>query len=216
MTQRGWSSDTLAALTIFLVESKKLLRDAFKALLEEAHCSVVGEAASAEMGLLEIKETNPQVLLIDIRLSNKKELSSVRQLLNDCPEMKIIIMANTVYDNFSRAFLTIKAHAYISKQINKEKLIEIINQVCRGQNVQPQFPVPMRENYFDILSNREREIMGLLTAGKNINEMAEKLKISPKTVSTYRVSLLRKLHLKNEIDLLLLMLQEGWWNKRPI
>jgi len=191
-------------------------------LLEDAHFSVVGEAATGEKSLSEIKKKKPQALLIDILLSDIRELSIMRQLLSGCPDMKIIILAGMVYDNFPRSFLEVKAHAYISKKTSSQKLVDTIGRVFKGETVvEPHMPVSSRSakyeaqgSCFDVLSNREREIVPLLVKGNNITEIAEKLDISPKTISTYRVSLLQKLRIKNEVALLLLVLQEGWCDKK--
>ncbi len=193
---------------ILLVDDHTVLRDGIRALLEkESDMTVTGEAEDGRTAVRLACQLKPDVVLMDIAMPLLNGLEATRQIIHDCPHVKVLIL--TMHDNeeYIRLALTNGAMGYILKDAPAHELLEAIRAVHRGETIlSPAITRLVIENYLrwgefqknrtiDGLSPRESEVLQLIAEGYSSKQIAEILCISIKTVQTHRMNLMSKLDL---------------------
>ena len=206
-------------INVFLVDDEQLVREALKLLLKDVTgIKVVGETASGEGALSAVREKKPNVILLDIHLPDISGLHVTRKLLQQHPGVKIIILTAAANEIFSQRLLEAGVHGYFTKDSSRDELINAIKAVYNGERViSPKIANALAiahttrqtQSVFDELSNREMEVMLMMLRGVPTQTIAEKLFLSPKTVSTYRIHIFDKLKVKNDVELILLAIRHG-------
>jgi DNA-binding NarL/FixJ family response regulator len=200
---------------ILLVDDHTVLRDGIRALLEkESDMAVAGEAEDGRTAVRLACQLKPDVVLMDIAMPLLNGLEATRQIIHDCPQVKVLIL--TMHDNeeYIRLALSNGAMGYILKDAPAHELLEAIRAVHRGETVlSPAITRLVIENYLrwgeyqknrstDGLSPRESEVLQLIAEGYSSKQIAEILCISIKTVQTHRMNLMSKLDLHNRAELI--------------
>lgn len=166
-------------------------------------CAEAGSVAEARMA---VEEAEPDVILMDLRLGDGEGLELTRELAPEHPEIRIVALSQFDEDLYAHRALQAGARGYLMKSEATESVLAAIRTVMKGgihlshvmaakllQNI---FPDPI-SNSVDLakLSDRELQVFQLLGAGRSTVEIASHLKLSPKTVETYRENLKKKLAL---------------------
>jgi DNA-binding NarL/FixJ family response regulator len=200
---------------ILLVDDHTVLRDGIRALLEkESDMAVAGEAEDGRTAVRLACQLKPDVVLMDVAMPLLNGLEATRQIIHDCPQVKVLIL--TMHDNeeYIRLALANGAMGYILKDAPAHELLEAIRAVHRGETVlSPAITRLVIENYLrwgeyqknrstDGLSPRESEVLQLIAEGYSSKQIAEILCISIKTVQTHRMNLMSKLDLHNRAELI--------------
>lgn len=165
-----------------------------------------GEAESISQALSAIEKLKPDVVLVDLQLKDGDGLDLVTTLSQTNPLARVIILSHRDEAIYAHRALRAGARGYVMKTEATAAVKESIQAVMRGEifvsrsvaarALQRLFPDPAASNSdLDRLSDREIQVFQLLGAGCSTREVSAKLKISPKTVETYREILKRKLHL---------------------
>jgi two-component system invasion response regulator UvrY len=199
-------------IKVLLVDDHILVRTGIEHLLEESSgINVVGVACSGEEALEQVKALKPDVVLMDINMPGIGGIEASRKINQRHPEVKIIALSVYADGPFPHQLLSIGAHGYISKSCPPGELISAVWAVFNGKrylstdvaNELALSTLPGNSNVspFDQLSQRELQVVMMTLQGKSIQEMAEMLRISPKTVNTYRYRLYEKLGVKNDVEL---------------
>jgi DNA-binding NarL/FixJ family response regulator len=206
-------------INVFLVDDEQLVREALRLLIKDIPgIKVVGEAATGEAALAAIREKKPHVILLDINLPDVSGLHISRKLLQQQPQIKIIILTAAPNDIFSHRLLEAGVHGYFTKDTSRDELMNAIKSVYGGERIIGQkianelaiaHTTKKTQSIFDELSNREMEVMLMMLRGMPTQTIAEKLFLSPKTVSTYRIHIFDKLKVKNDVELILLAIRHG-------
>jgi len=173
-------------------------------------CAEAGSVAEARMA---VEEAEPDVILMDLRLGDGEGLELTRELAPEHPEIRIVALSQFDEDLYAHRALQAGARGYLMKSEATESVLAAIRTVMKGgihlshvmaakllQNI---FPDPI-SNSVDLakLSDRELQVFQLLGAGRSTVEIAGHLKLSPKTVETYRENLKKKLALPDGAALL--------------
>lgn len=199
-------------INVLLVDDHILVRTGIEHLLEESSgISVIGVACSGEEALEQVKALKPDVVLMDINMPGIGGIEASRKINQRHPEVKIIVLSVYADGPFPHQLLSIGAHGYISKSCPPNELISAVWAVFNGRrylsadvaNELALSTLPGNSNAspFEQLSQRELQVVMMTLQGKSIQEMAEMLRISPKTVNTYRYRLYEKLGVKNDVEL---------------
>lgn len=206
-------------INVFLVDDEQLVREALRLLIKDIHgIQVVGEASTGEAALAAIREKKPDVVLLDIHLPDLSGLHVARKILQQQPQMKIIILTAAPNEIFSHRLLEAGVHGYFTKDTGRDELMKGIKAVHTGERIISQkianelaiaHTTGKTQSVFDELSNREMEVMLMMLRGTPTQTIAEKLFLSPKTVSTYRIHIFEKLKVKNDVELILLAIRHG-------
>lgn len=206
-------------INIVLVDDHDLVRSGIKRILDDVPgIKVVGEARSGEEAVKIARDAKPNVVLMDVKMPGIGGLEATRKLLRADPDVKIIIV--TVYNNdvFPTRFIQAGALGYLTKGASMDEMIHAIRAVHSGQKyISPEIASQIalksltdsNKAPFDILSERELQVLMMITKGIKVGEISEKLHLSPKTVNSYRYRIFEKLSVKNDVELTHLALRYG-------
>lgn len=199
-------------ITVAIVEDNDKLRATLARVLNRAEgFQCVADYQNAEDALREIPKVIPNVVLMDINLPGMNGVECVRQLKAAAPQIQVMML--TVYEDTENIFdaLAAGANGYMLKRTPTQELLEAITEVHRGgspmtmhiarkvvQSFQkaPAVPVPATEN----LSEREQQVLDLLSHGLMYKEIAEKLGLSYETVHTYIRRIYEKLQVRTRTE----------------
>jgi DNA-binding NarL/FixJ family response regulator len=199
-------------IRVVLVDDHRLFRSGVRSELGEA-VQVVGEAEDVASALTIIRETAPDVVLLDVHLPGGGGVEVLRQLLPALSEVRFLALS--VSDAAEDVIGTIRAGArgYVTKSISGAELTDAIVRVAGGDAVfSPRLAgyvldafagtdVPSVDPELDLLTPREREVMRLIARGYAYKEVARELVLSVKTIETHVSAVLRKLQLSNRHEL---------------
>lgn len=202
-------------INVLIVSNCVIMRAATQSLLQnEEDICIVGESSNCNETLQMAKSNQPDIVIIDIQMSGIEGIETVSQLIKYRPDTKIIILTPIKYNEFLQSFIKAGVSAYLSKNIGKDQILECVHKVYSGEyyyeSAQDHLLKQNSKNFiFAKLTDRELQVMHMITSGEKIKVIADKLNLSIKTVSTYRHRLLKKLSKKNDVELTHLVLQFG-------
>lgn len=207
------------AVRVLLVDDHELVRTGIRRLLDDFDdIEVIGEADSGEAAIELVRQHNPQVVLMDVNMPGIGGLEATRKLIQIAPETKVIVVTIHLDEPFPTRLLEAGASGYLTKGCAVAEIVDAIRQVSKGKrfigsDVAQQLALTMLpgsdKSPFDALSQRELQVMLMVTQGQKIQEIADKLCLSPKTVSTYRYRLFEKLDVKSDVELTHLAMRHG-------
>jgi two-component system invasion response regulator UvrY len=208
----------LTLIRVLLVDDHELVRIGIRRLLQDvAGIKVVGEVSTGEEAIRLAKEINLDVVLMDVQMPGIGGLEATRKTRHNSD---IKILALTVCDDepYPSRLLQAGAAGYITKGCDPEEMIRAIRVVHSGQRyisseiaqqlALKRFTKP-EESPLDILSERELQIMLMITSGQKVQDISDKLCLSPKTVNSYRYRIFEKLSIQNDVELTLLAIRLG-------
>lgn len=203
--------------TILLVDDHTLFREGLKGLLKQSPVfKVVAEAGTVKDALAEALELTPDLVLMDISLTETNGIEGTRLLVEKLPGVKVIVIS--MYSNMDYIIAAIQAGAsgYLVKDTTPDMLLNALDTVIRGnyffdhrtleeivQFIMEQKDIrPSKsEGNYDRLTRREQEVMRLVAQGLSSKEIGAKLFISPKTVENHRTKIMEKLEMDSLVDL---------------
>jgi len=198
-------------INVVLVDDHQLVRSGIRRILDDAEdVRVVGEAASGEEALKLVKQARPSVVLMDVNMPGIGGLEATRKLLRIDENLKIIALTVHVDEPYPSRLLEAGALGYLTKGCDENEIITAIRAVQRGEryigaDIARQMALSglsgSSRNPFGKLSQREVQVMMMITKGHKVQEISDVLCLSPKTVSTYRYRLYEKLGVDNDVEL---------------
>lgn len=215
---------------ILLVDDHHLVRAGITQLLALIpDMKVVGDAESGEEALQRIKEKDPDIVLMDLKMPGMGGLEATRKCVRLYPNVKIIALTACVEEPLPTKVLQAGAKGYLSKSIRAEELVQAIRMVHAGKPYIDPFvaqrmalsAVHNRANpasssiseSFKELSHREMEVLLKISHGDSVQDISKQLFLSPKTVNSYRYRLFKKLNLKSNVDLAHIAMRYGLLNR---
>ena len=206
-------------IKVLLVDDHELVRTGIRRLLDDFDdIEVIAEAESGEEAITLVRELRPQVVLMDVNMPGIGGLEATRKLTQIDPNVKVIVVTIHLDEPFPTRLLQAGASGYLTKGCAVSEIVDAIRQVGKGKrfigsDVAQQLAMTMLpgsdKSPFDALSQRELQVMLMVTQGQKIQEIADKLCLSPKTVSTYRYRLFEKLDVKSDVELTHLAMRHG-------
>jgi DNA-binding NarL/FixJ family response regulator len=212
----------MSKIRVLVVDDHTIVRDGICALLALAgDIEVVGEAADGSEALKMVKELEPDVVIMDIAMPIMGGLEATRRICKEYPGTRVLVL--TQYDDKEYVFPVIEAGAsgFISKVAASSELALGIRSVYRGDSyLSPSVAKLLVEDYqhggwrvshdpYEQLTDRERNVLKLLAEGHTIQEIANMLVLSPKTVEGNKTNLMAKLGIHNRIELVKYALRKG-------
>ena len=200
-------------LKILLVDDHEFVRMGIKALLARyPQFQVVAEAGNAQEALQQALHHRPDVIIMDIRMPGKSGIEATREITQQLPETKVIMLTSFAEDELLFDAIIAGAAGYILKQIDSKELIRALETVERGDALLD--PAVTRKVFgrvrhaaresedkmFASISDQELRILALIAQGKTNKEIAESLVLSEKTVRNYVSSILAKLNLSTRSE----------------
>ena len=200
-------------IRLLLVDDQRLMRDGLRILLElESDFEVIGEAENGAEALEAYRQLSPDVVLMDIRMPVMNGVEATRRLRGEDPHSRVIIL--TTFDDNEYVFEGLRAGAlgYLLKDVSGDELADAIRKVAAGgsmiepsvaRKVVAEFArlVPATpeaaEDLIEPLSEREIEILKLVSQGMTNKEIATKLYLAEGTVKNYVTSILQKIDVRD-------------------
>ncbi|MBE0439575.1 MAG: response regulator transcription factor [Gammaproteobacteria bacterium] len=204
--------------TLLLVDDHELVRAGFRRLLEDGdNVTVVAEANSGEQAVQDYIKYKPDVVVMDISMPGIGGIGAVERIIARDPDAKILILSVHEDSVFTSRALQAGAKGFIPKRSAPEQMLKAVMLVAQGKmSIDPAIAqqIAMQkltgsDNVFDVLSQREFEVFRLLAEGKTVNDIAEILSLSPKTVGTHHTSIKQKLDVSNSAELARLAIRSG-------
>lgn len=179
--------------------------------------SVVGEACSGEDALRLVRELKPHVVLMDIQMPGIGGLEATRKLLQAHPDVHILAVTACNEEPLPSMLMKAGASGYVTKGTPLPDMLAAIRSVSVGQpylssDVAQEIAInslQKTETPFDVLSEREAQVALMIVNCQNNQEIADRLNVSPKTISTYRARIYEKLRIDSDVKLTLMALRHG-------
>lgn len=204
-------------IRVLLVDDHAMFREGLKQILEKHPDMGIGdEAGNAEQALRKIRESNFDVILLDISLPGQSGLDVLNQIKAEKPDQAVLILSMYPEDQYAVRMLKAGASGYITKESAADDLVSALRRVASGgKYVSPLLAERLASDLagyggkspYQLLSNREFQVMSALASGKTLKEIADALALSEKTITTYRGRILEKLGLRNNVELTRYVLQ---------
>jgi len=208
-------SDTIR---VVLADDHVFVRDGIKSLLEnEPNITVVGEATDGVEALTLVDKLQPDLLILDIRMPNLTGIEVVEQLRSKNNFVKIVMLSMHESEEYVLKSIQAGADGYLLKGSSKEEFLKALHTVANGgkyfsgdissilvgQLTNPSLSLESKKSLDDeqLITKREKEILKLLLSGKGNKEIAEALDISKRTAEVHRFNLMKKLKVKNLMEL---------------
>ncbi|RCU52438.1 MULTISPECIES: UvrY/SirA/GacA family response regulator transcription factor [Corallincola] len=206
-------------IRVYLVDDHELVRTGIRRLLEDVRgMQVIGEADSGEAAVKWSRENHPDVILMDMNMPGIGGLEATKKILRHSPDSKIIVLTVHTENPFPSKVMQAGASGYLSKGAAPEEVVNAIRLVNSGQRyISPEIAQQIalsqfshsNENPFQELSERELQIMLMITRGEKVGYISEQLNLSPKTVNSYRYRLFKKLEIDGDVELTHLAIRHG-------
>jgi DNA-binding NarL/FixJ family response regulator len=211
-------------ITVVLVDDQELVRAGLRGLLDhDPDLKVVGEAENGRSGVRLVRETHPDVVLMDIRMPVMDGLEATRQIIRDTAMNGSRVVMLTTFDEDEDILEAIRAGAagYILKDISPEELRQAVHLVAGGEallsptitrHVMQQLATATGSTNPELLADltdREREVLRHIGLGESNDEIASHLYISPATARTYVSRLLDKLNARDRSQLVIIAYESG-------
>jgi len=206
-------------IKVLIVDDHELIRTGISRLLADFDkIKVVGEAESGEAAVSKARELRPEVVLMDANMPGIGGLEATRRLIRFDPDIKVIAVTVHNEEPYPTKFMQAGAAGYVTKGADIEEMVIAIRQVNSGKryitpDIAQQMALkalnPDSESPFDILSEREMQVMLMITQGQKVQDISDQLFLSPKTVNSYRYRLFEKLDIENDVELTHLAIRHG-------
>ena len=205
-------------IRLLLVDDHVLLRHGTRALLAEApEIEVVAETGQGREALDLARRIAPDVVVLEIRLQDMSGVEVARSLRQDFPEVKVLILSAYHTEQYVRVLFAVGVHGYLLKNASGRELVEGVLAVCRGETVlssEVSAQLAGRTRHSGLaasggLSDREREVLGLVALGASNKEIATELGIGTRTVETHVSSAMAKLGARSRTEAINLAVQRG-------
>jgi two-component system, NarL family, invasion response regulator UvrY len=197
-------------IKVLIADDHAVVRQGLKQILAETQDLIVGgEATNTQEVLDQIRATDYDVIVLDITMPGRGGLDILREIKHERPKLPILILSMHSEDQFAVRALKAGASGYMSKESAPELLVRAIRKVhAGGKYISPALAERLA---FDLesdserppherLSDREFQVMCMIASGKTVKEIADKLSLSVKTISTYRARILEKMKMKTNAE----------------
>ncbi len=197
-------------ISIILVDDHVIMRDGLRNLLkEESDFEVVGEADNGRQAVKIILEKKPNIIIMDIAMQEMNGIEATRQIKKEAPNINIIALSMHSERQIVVGIFRAGASGYLLKDSTSTELVEAIRTVHSGRKYISQkisdivlqeisnTKKDSEEIGIEVLTNRESEILQLISEGNSTKRIAEVLFISPKTVESHRANIMEKLNIHN-------------------
>ena len=215
-------------IKVLLVDDHRILREGLRALLsEQPGLVVVGDASDGEAALAMIAESHPDVVVMDMVMPRMSGLEATALIRKRHPQVRVLILSMYDDDEYVQRVIQAGASGYVLKGVAADDLVLAIREVHRGSSfLQPAIAAKLIEDYVrrvrgdeppvldalrdgELLTVREREVLGLIASGNTNQRIADLLDLSRKTVESHRTNIMRKLDAHDVTELVRYAIRTG-------
>lgn len=208
-------------IKVLIAEDHKIVREGLCSLLsKEGDIKVIAEAEDGATAVQLARKLLPDVVVMDIGLPNLNGIEATRQIVASVPGVKVIALSMHSYKRYVIEMLKAGASAYLLKDCAFEEMVQAVRSVRKNKIylsqkitesiVNDQILMTSEDSsVFNILSDRERQVLQLIAEGKSMKEAAHSLDVSLKTAETYRQRIMEKLNMHSVAELTRYAIREG-------
>jgi DNA-binding NarL/FixJ family response regulator len=204
-------------IRVLLADDHGVVRKGLRFLLEsEGDLEVVGESSDGRQAVQDAETLRPDVIVMDIAMPRLNGIEATSQIVKRSPDSSVIVLSMYSDEEYLVRALTAGAKGYLLKDSAESDLVAAVRSVSGGRPFfSPSIASTLLEDYvrqlqqrglsdsYDLLSDREKEVLQLLAEGKTNKEVATVLNLSTHTVETHRTHLMQKLNLHNTAEIVL-------------
>lgn len=204
-------------IKVLIVDDHALVRMGIRRLLEDLpDMEVVADAESGELALALVKTHKPDVVLLDMKMPGIDGWEVTRRLTKSHPQVKVIAVTAMCAEPLPSRILQLGAMGYLTKESGAGEMAAAIRKVSQGEKylsaeIAQKMAISsleaVQDSPFDSLSEREMQVMFMITSGMNVQDIADRLFLSSKTVNGYRYRMFDKLAIKNDVELTFLAMK---------
>lgn len=198
-------------IKLLLVDDHDLVRTGIRRILDDVEgFNVIGEAQSGEQAIKLCRKNPPDIVLMDMSMPGIGGLEATKQILRISEDIKVVALSVHKENPFPAKVMQMGAFGYLTKDADPQEMIRALQKVSRGQKyIAPEIAQQIALGQLDLneddpfksLSERELQIMIMLTKGTKVPDIAVQLNISAKTVNTYRYRMFEKLNVTSDVEL---------------
>jgi len=213
-------------IRVLVVDDHELVRSGITRMLaDNPDIEVIGEASSGEDAIDSVRKDSPDIVLIDIRMPGIGGLEATRRILRIDDAVRVIVVTACADDPYPTRVMQAGASAYITKGADIREMVRAIRMAHSGQRyISPEIAQKMalkqlgggdardedgELSLFDRLSEREMQIAMMVVDCQKVQDISDKLCLSPKTVNSYRYRIFEKLEISSDVELALMAVRLG-------
>lgn len=214
-------------IRVVTVDDQALMRAAFRTILSSAGIDVVGEAGTATEGIALVRNTSPDVVLMDVRMPGRNGLDATTELVATVPDVRVLVLTTFDHDEYIDGALRAGAAGFLLKNAAPEALVDAVRAVASGEGVldpaivgrvmqrftssSPSASTERRTSpSIETLTDREKDVLSLLCAGCTNAEIAKHLGVGEATAKTHVSRVLDKLDVRDRVQAVIHAYQCGF------
>jgi two-component system, NarL family, invasion response regulator UvrY len=205
-------------IKVLIADDHTIVRKGLKQILSEGMSSIqFGEASNANEAISLLKKQKFDIIILDVSMPGKSGLDLLKDIKVSNPKLPVLVLSMHPEDQYAFRVIKAGAQGYMTKDSAPEELVSAVTKILKGgkyvsaalsEQLLSILQEPQPKESYQLLSDREFEVLKLIASGNTVSETAEKLSISVKTVSTYRTRILDKLHFSTNAELTRYAIQE--------
>lgn len=202
---------------ILIADDHGIVRQGLRSVLSrDLSFEIIGEASDGREAVLLAESLEPDVVIMDIAMPDLSGIEATAQICKGSPDIKVVILSMHSDETYILRALNAGAKGYLLKDSAEVDLVRAVHSVCRGKPFfSPEITQVLLEDYmrslqqrrlqdsYELLTDREKEVLHLLAHGKSNKEVAAALDLSTNTIESHRMSLMKKLNLHNTAEIVL-------------
>jgi DNA-binding NarL/FixJ family response regulator len=207
----------VSKIRILVADDHGIVRKGLRFLLDrQPDMEVVGEACEGREAVRLSQELSPNVVIMDVAMPQLNGIDAAAQIIKNNPSTIVVMLSMYADESYLVRALSVGAKGYLLKESAEADIVKAVQVVAQGRPFfSPQIAQTLLEDYlralqqrqlqdsYDLLTDREREVLQLLAEGKSNKEVATVLELSTYTVETHRTNLMHKLNLHNTAEIVL-------------
>lgn len=206
-------------IRILVADDHAIVREGLKQIVADTPDMVVsGEAADGQAVFDLVSKDDWDVVLLDIGMPGRGGVDILKQLKDERPKLPVLILSMYPEEQYAVRCLKAGASGYLTKESAPDELVTAIRKVTTGgryvsaslaEKLAFDLQIDTEKPLHELLSDREYQVMLLIASGKTVSEIADKLSLSVKTISTYRSRILEKMRIKSNLELMHYAIKHG-------
>ena len=212
-------------IQVLLADDHAIVRAGLKELLEDTgDMTVAGEATNGQEVMAQIRKRDFDVAVLDMTMPGRSGIELIKQVKDEKPKLRILVLTMHSEEQYAVRALKAGASGYLTKEAAADQLVDAIRRIAGGgAYVSPETAErlalaasPRAESApHTLLTDREFQVLQMIAGGRTVGEIARRLSLSVKTVSTHKTRILQKMGLANQAELIRYALEHRLLDESP-